>query len=320
MHILFVIMSINITVLHRITLRVDDVTKKLVGLYSVVLTLMLALGSYCIYANYELIGWGLIFLSLSIHITAQQWWGKSISEYKFRTIATSTYVIGQILLSIVGGNFRSIIYMIIAYVTLILTSLVMYKTSVSLHDFKKNPNEIYFKTAGTLLLAVIAGIVIPTTSGIMPSIILVGLVISSMGDLSLAISYHKESMSAKSDVDYSTIGTLLFIFAYLTYSIGIFTYIYKLYNNFKCNKITISVLIYMIQLTLLPISGLMFVLSDARPISIVLFIGTIFIYISDAIIAYSQFNRHPIFFKHSHVMLTYVIGQALLTTTVFFVI
>lgn len=239
--------------------------------------------------------------------------------------------------------------MIIAYVTLILTSLVMYKTSVSLHDFK-NPNEIYFKTAGTLLLAVIAGIVIPTTSGIMPSIILVGLVISSMGDLSLAISYHKESMSAKSDVDYSTIGTLLFIFAYLTYSIGIFTYIYNrseliffitlikvvpfiiglgildifqfviLYNNFKCNKITISVLIYMIQLTLLPISGLMFVLSDARPISIVLFIGTIFIYISDAIIAYSQFNRHPIFFKHSHVMLTYVIGQALLTTTVFFVI
>lgn len=100
MHILFVIMSINITVLHRITLRVDDVTKKLVGLYSVVLTLMLALGSYCIYANYELIGWGLIFLSLSIHITAQQWWGKSISEYKFRTIATSTYVIGQILLSV----------------------------------------------------------------------------------------------------------------------------------------------------------------------------------------------------------------------------
>ncbi len=89
-----------ITLLHRMTLHIDQVTKRLVNIYMIQLSLMMSVGIYCILIDFTVIGWGLVFLTISDHVTGQQWWGRSISEYKFKPLATSSYVIGQILLSL----------------------------------------------------------------------------------------------------------------------------------------------------------------------------------------------------------------------------
>ncbi len=235
-------------------------------------------------------------------------------------------------------------------IALLLSSIVMYKTSISLHDLK-NPSEIYFKTAGTLILVALATLSLIYSGNINPVGIgiITALVISAMGDLTLAIADNKDEMSTKADVDYFIIGMILFVLGYLTYTISITTTIidnitimnelvllttfwpvvlliviisitqYTFLYKFEDKMLEYAVLIYMIQITLLPLAGLLYLLFIGGISSVIILVASILIYISDSILAYVTFNPNPISnFNHHSVMYTYIAGQVLFASSILF--